>query len=180
MSRVGRKPIKLPAGIHLVPGDGKVVVEGPLGRIEGIMPAGVSLKVEGDVAHVIAPPSTRINRGYQGLMRALLANMVHGVLKGYSRSLEIQGVGYRAELQGKVLKVAAGHSHTDYVNIPEGLKVEIDKSQTKLAIKGNDKQAVGQLAAEIRSIKPPEPYKGKGIKYADEVPRRKAGKAGSK
>ena len=180
MSRVGRKPIKLPAGIRLIPGVGKVVVEGPLGRIEGIMPAGISLKLVDDMAHVVAPPSSRINRGYQGLMRALLANMVHGVLKGYSRSLEIQGVGYRAELQGKVLKVAAGHSHTDYVNIPEGLKVEIDKSQTKLAIKGNDKQAVGQLAAEIRSIKPPEPYKGKGIKYAGEVIRVKAGKAGSK
>ena len=180
MSRVGRKPVRLPAGIKLHIEGGRVAVEGPRGRVAGILPAGVGLRVEADIVHVVAPPSSRINRGYQGLVRALLANMVHGVLKGYSRSLEIQGVGYRAELQGKMLKVAAGHSHTDFVNIPEGLKVEIDKSQTKLDVRGNDKQAVGQLAAEIRSIKPPEPYKGKGIKYADEIIRRKAGKAGSK
>lgn len=180
MSRIGRKPIKVPEKVKITTRDRVVVVEGPLGKLEGIIPEGVKLQIENSVINVVAPRANRANRGYQGLMRALLANMVAGVVTGYERNLEISGVGYKAELKGDELVVAAGYSHIVKLKIPKSIKVGVDKSQTKVSVKGIDKQLVGLIAAQIRGVKEPEPYKGKGIKYAGEVIRRKVGKAGAK
>ncbi len=180
MSRVGRKPIKVPEKVKLTVKEHSIVVEGPLGKIEGLIPEGVKLEIKDGIINVIAPKASRQNRGFQGLMRAVLANMVTGVVKGFERSLEISGVGYKAELKGQDLHVAAGYSHIVKLKVPTGVKVAIDKTQTKLSVTGIDKQLVRQFAAQIRAVKEPEPYKGKGIKYAEEVIRRKVGKAGAK
>lgn len=180
MSRVGRKPIKLPEKVKLTVRERFIIAEGPLGKLEALMPEGVAIETKDGVAHVVAPKASRQNRGYQGLMRAVLANMVAGVVKGYERNLEISGVGYKAELKGDELVIAAGYSHIVKLKMPKGIKVVVDKTQTKVSVKGIDKQLVGQIAAQIRAVKEPEPYKGKGIKYAEEVVRRKVGKAGAK
>jgi large subunit ribosomal protein L6 len=180
MSRIGRKPIKVPEKVKISTRERIVVVEGPLGKLEAILPEGVTVRVEAGVANVVAPKATRGNRGFQGLMRALLANMVHGVVKGYEKQLEINGVGYKAELKGQDVIVSAGYSHLVKLRIPKGLKVAVDKTQTKVSVTGIDKQLVGQFAAQFRGVKVPEPYKGKGIRYANETIRRKVGKAGAK
>ena len=180
MSRIGRKPIKLPEKVKLAVRDRTVTVEGPRGKLDAVIPQGVSIRVDNGVVHIGAPQATRGNRGFQGLMRALLANMVFGVVHGYERTLEISGVGYKAELRGDELVIVAGYSHPVKLKMPKSLKVVIDKSQTKVTLQGFDKQLVGEYAAKIRNVKRPEPYKGKGIKYADEVIRRKVGKAGAK
>jgi large subunit ribosomal protein L6 len=180
MSRVGRKPIAVPEKVKVTVKERHVTVEGPLGKLDAIIPEGVTVKVDKNVINVGAPEAARNNRGYQGLMRALLANMVHGVLHGYERTLEITGVGYKAELKGDTVTFALGYSHLIHLKLPKTIKAVIDKSQTKVTIKGIDKQLVYQIAAQIRSYKKPEPYKGKGVKYAGENIRRKAGKAGAK
>lgn len=180
MSRIGRKPVALPDKVK-VSSSGRVLsVEGPLGKLDAIIPEGVTVAVEGGTASVGAPPPTRGNRGHQGLVRALLANMVVGVTKGYERSLEISGVGYKCELKGDTLTFVLGYTHPIDLKLPKGVQAIVDKSQTKLTIKGIDKQMVGQIAAQIRGYKKPEPYQGKGVKYADETIRRKVGKTGAK
>lgn len=181
MSRIGRKPVTIPEKVKISVAGGTVSVEGPLGKLDLGLPEGVEIEVSEGVANVKAPPATsRVNRGYQGLARALVANMVEGVTKGYEKKLEISGVGYRCEQRGDSLTFSLGYSHTITLKVPEGIIAVIDKSQTKVSIKGIDKQLVGQVAAQIRGYKPPEPYKGKGVKYSDETVRRKVGKSGSK
>jgi large subunit ribosomal protein L6 len=179
MSRIGRKPVEIPAKVKVETRDRVLHVEGPLGGLDAVMPEGVGVALEGNVATVTAPEATRGNQGYRGLVRALLANMVHGVTKGYERTLEISGVGYRAELSGDTLTFQLGYSHPIILKLPKGVQAKVDK-QTVVTVKGTDKQVVGQIAAQIRSYKEPEPYKGKGVKYSDETIRRKVGKAGAK
>lgn len=180
MSRIGRKPIALGDKVQLSTSGRTVKVKGPLGELDAILPEGVKIEVSGDVATVTPPPSARGNRGYQGLVRALLANMVEGVTHGYQRSLAISGVGYKCEHKGQRLVFTLGYSHQIDLDLPKGISAEVDKSQTNVTIKGIDKQLVGQVAAQIRSYKIPEPYKGKGVRYSDETIKRKVGKAGSK
>lgn len=183
MSRIGRKPVIVPDKVKVESKGRSVHVEGPLGKLDAILPEGVTVKVEKQtdrtVALVGAPRITRVNRGFQGLMRAMLANMVYGVTQGYEKTLEITGVGYKAELKGDKLTLALGFTHPVEVTIPKGVTCKIDK-QTIITIKGADRQVVGQLAAQIRGFKKPEPYKGKGVKYSTEVVRRKVGKTGAK
>jgi large subunit ribosomal protein L6 len=155
-------------------------VEGSLGKLEAVLPEGVVVSIESGVATVAAPPASRSSRGHQGMVRAMLANMVRGVVDGYERSLEITGVGYKAEQKGNTITFLLGYSHPIDLELPVGVKALIDKTQTKITIKGIDKQLVGQVCAQIRSFKKPEPYKGKGVKYSDEVIRRKVGKTGAK
>ena len=181
MSRIGRKPIALPDKVTMSVNGESVCVEGPLGKLEQSLPAGLTVEVSDGVARVSPPAKlNRSNKGFLGLGRALLANMVEGVSKGYERKLIITGVGYRAELKGDALTLSLGFSHNIVVTVPEGIKVEVDKSQTKLKFSGIDKQKVGNIAARCRNFKLAEPYKGKGITYEGEVIRRKVGKAGGK
>ena len=181
MSRIGRRPVVIPEKVEISVADAIVKVVGPLGNLELGLPLGVGVKIDEGNALVTAPEArTRTNRGFQGLTRALLANMVEGVTKGYEKTLEISGVGYRCEQRGDSLTFSLGYSHTITMKVPAGITAIIDKSQTKVSIKGIDKQLVGQVAAQIRGYKPPEPYKGKGVKYSDETVRRKVGKSGAK
>jgi large subunit ribosomal protein L6 len=179
MSRIGKKVIKLPAGVKVSTKDNHVHVEGPKGKLDGIVPAGVEVKVVGQEVTMVLKSEERAAGALHGLARSLLANMVEGVTNTFSKTLEINGVGYRAEVKGQSLNLTLGFSHPVVFALPKGITAEVDK-QTKIAIKGVDKQLVGQVAAQIRAIKPPEPYQGKGIKYSDEVIRRKEGKAGAK
>ena len=174
MSRVGRAPIPLTAGVTVLPQGEQVLVEGPKGKLTLTVPAPISVRLDGQQVKVETSDPERGN--LHGLYRALIANMVHGVTEGFSKELEIVGVGYRALLQGKQLSLYVGFSHPVVVPIPEGLTVEVPKP-TIVIIKGADRQLVGQFTANLRHIAPPEPYKGKGIKYAGEIIRRKAGKA---
>ena len=180
MSRIGRKPIRIPEKVKVVQNGRVLTVEGPLSKLTAVIPAGVVVSQEGEVLQIDAPVLSRGSRGYQGLVRALTANMVHGVTRGYEQLLEINGVGYKAELKGDILIFSLGYSHQIELKLPKAITAAVDKSQTKVTVKGSDKQLVGQIAAQIRSFKEPEPYKGKGVKYANEVIRRKAGKAGAK
>ena len=180
MSRIGRKPVVVPDKVSVEAKEGWLHVSGPLGNLKTELPAGVGVSVKDGIASVSEPPATRGNRGYQGLVRALMANMVEGVTKGYQKSLKISGVGYKCEKKGDTLTFTLGYSHTIDLKLPQGLSAEVDKQQTNVTIKGVDKQLVGQVAARIRSFKTPEPYKGKGVMYADETIRRKVGKAGAK
>jgi large subunit ribosomal protein L6 len=179
MSRIGKKIITLPAGVKVTAKEGRVIVEGAKGKIDGILPAGVSVKVTGNTVELIEATEGKNSGAFHGLARALLANMVEGVTNQFSKQLEINGVGYRAEVKGQTLNLTVGFSHPVNIELPKGITAEVEK-QTKITIKGVDKQLVGQVAAEIRAIKPPEPYQGKGIKYATEVIKRKEGKAGAK
>ena len=176
MSRVGKLPITIPDKVKVTFKEGVVFVEGPLGKLNFALPTGVQLKIEGNTLQILRETEAQEVRAKHGLVRALVMNMINGVSKGFSRELDINGVGYRAELKGKSLLFSLGFSHPVDVPVPEGVKVTIDK-QTHLVIQGFDKQKVGQFAADIRSLKKPEPFKGKGIKYAEEIIRRKAGKA---
>jgi large subunit ribosomal protein L6 len=179
MSRIGKKIIALPAGVKVNAKPGSVHVEGPKGKLDGILPAGVEVKITGQELQVVLTSQERNAGAMHGLARSLLANMIEGVTNTFSRQLEINGVGYRAEVKGQSLNLTLGFSHPVVFALPKGITAEVEK-QTKILIKGVDKQLVGQVAAEIRAIKPPEPYQGKGIKYSDEVIRRKEGKAGAK
>lgn len=176
MSRIGRTPVPIPSGVKVTQAAQGMVVEGPKGTLSLTLPAGLSVNLEGQRLLVHCAEGAFSDTALHGLYRALIANAVQGVVAGFSKELEIVGVGFRAQLQGKQLSVQVGFSHPVTVPIPEGISVEVPKP-TSIIVKGVDKHLVGQFAANLRRIAPPEPYKGKGIKYVDEVIRRKAGKA---
>ncbi len=180
MSRIGRMPIAVPAGVTVdIAENNKVTVKGPKGTLERVLPAEMSIKLEGEEVVVARPNDLKRMKSLHGLTRTLIANMITGVTNGYEKVLEINGVGYRAAKQGNKLVLSLGYSHPVEMIDPEGLESVVE-NQTKITIKGIDKEKVGQYAAEIRDKRRPEPYKGKGIKYADEVIRRKVGKTGKK
>ena len=180
MSRIGRMPIAIPAGVTVdIAENNKVTVKGPKGTLERVLPLEMSIKVEGSEVVVTRPNELKKMKSLHGLTRTLIANMVTGVTAGYEKGLEINGVGYRAAKAGKELTLTLGYSHPVVMTDPEGIESILD-GQNKITIKGIDKEKVGQYAAEIRDKRRPEPYKGKGIKYADEVIRRKVGKTGKK
>ena len=179
MSRIGKMPIAIPAGVTVeVAENNKVTVKGPKGTLERVLAPQMEIKVEGNEIVVNRPNDLKQMKSLHGLTRTLINNMVVGVTQGYEKVLEINGVGYRAAKEGKKLNLTLGYSHPVIMEDPEGLESSVD--QNRIIIKGIDKEKVGQYAAEIRSKRGPEPYKGKGIKYADEVIRRKAGKTGKK
>ena len=178
MSRIGKAPVQLQSGVEVRVSEGDVLVRGPKGQLRQRIAPRTSVEVEGGAAQVKRDGDDDEARAMHGLMRALLANMVRGVTQGFERSLDIVGVGYRAQVAGKTLTLNVGFSHPVAMPIPEGLEVRAE-NQTRLVVRGIDKQRVGQFAAEIREVRPPEPYKGKGIRYVDEVVRRKVGKAGA-
>lgn len=178
MSRIGKKPVELPAGVQVSVSDANIVtVKGPLGQLEQQMPRDIQISIEDNQALVTRPSDEKHHCALHGLTRSLLANMVEGVTKGYVRNLELVGVGYRAALQGKDLSLTVGYSHPVVIKAPQGIEFEVP-APNKISVKGIDKQAVGQIAAEIRAVRKPEPYLGKGIKYEGEQIRRKVGKAG--
>ena len=180
MSRIGRMPISLPSNVEVTVGEGNLVtVKGPKGTLTQKLSEKMTLTREDNVIHVTRPNDEKENRALHGLTRALLHNMVVGVTDGYKKTLEVNGVGYRAAKEGHKLVLNIGYSHT--VEVPEidGITIEVPQPN-QIVVSGCDKQKVGQFAAEIREKRPPEPYKGKGIKYADEVIRRKVGKTGAK
>jgi len=170
-------PITIPAGVDVTESGGVVTVKGPKTTLTGSFNKNMSIKIENGAITVARPNDEKKNRSLHGLTRTLIANMVEGVSTGFKKELDINGVGYRAALQGKALTLNVGYSHQVTVDPPEGVAIEVP-SPNKIIISGADKQAVGQFASEVRGVRPPEPYKGKGIKYANEVIRRKEGKAG--
>jgi large subunit ribosomal protein L6 len=175
MSRIGRQPIELPSGVLVAISPGRVQVNGPLGELSQVVPQRMLVE-KTDAEITVARPTDRgDDRALHGLTRTMIANMVEGVTKGFEKHLEIQGVGYRAQLKGRDLELAVGYSHTVTVTPREGIEFEVPVP-TQVIVKGIDKQKVGQTAAEIRKVRPPEPYKGKGIRYRDEQVRRKVGK----
>lgn len=177
MSRIGQMPVTLPTGVEVDIDGHKVVVKGSKGELARSFNERIAFELEEGVVTVIRPDDTREARSLHGLSRALLSNMVLGVTEGFSRELEIQGVGYRAGLKGKDIELQVGFSHPVLVEAPEGVTFEVPEP-TRVIVSGIDKEKVGQVAANIRGVRPPEPYKGKGIRYAGEYVRRKAGKAG--
>ena len=177
MSRVGRKPVPVPKGVTIAVKDGAVSVKGPKGELKRAIPEGVSVKASGQEILVERANDSRENRAKHGMLRAMLANMVKGVSDGWERQLEINGVGYRAEVAGQKLNMALGFSHPVVFELPKGVAAKVDKNN--IILNGIDKELVGATAAKIREIRPPEPYKGKGIRYVDETVRRKVGKAGA-
>ena len=180
MSRIGRMPIDLPAGVEVKIEDGnKVTVKGPKGTLTQNLHPAMNIAQEGNVITVTRPNDLKENRSLHGLTRTLLSNMVVGVTEGYTKKLEVNGVGYRVTKEGNKLVMNLGYSHQVIVEEIEGITIEVPDA-THINITGCDKQKVGQFAAEVREKRPPEPYKGKGIKYVDEVIRRKAGKTGGK
>ena len=180
MSRIGRMPIAVPAGVTVeIAENNKVTVKGPKGTLERVLPAEMDIKMEGSEIVVSRPNDLKKMKSLHGLTRTLIHNMVIGVTEGYEKKLEINGVGYRAQKKGKEITFNLGFSHPVVMTDPEGIETEMD-GQNIIIVKGIDKEKVGQYAAEIRSLRKPEPYKGKGIKYADEVIRRKVGKTGAK
>ncbi len=179
MSRIGRKPIEIPAGVEVKLNGNHVSVKGPKGTLEQEIHKDIKVEMEGNVINVTRPSDEKEHRSLHGLSRTLIANMVEGVTNGYSKVLEVNGVGYRVQKQGKNLVMNLGYSHQ--VTVPEIPGITIDvPGPNKIVISGPDKQLVGQFAAEVREKRPPEPYKGKGIKYETEVIRRKEGKTGKK
>ncbi len=179
MSRIGKKPVDVPAGVAVTVDGRKVTVKGPRGTLTRSLPPIVTVKVDGAVVNVSRPNDETASKAMHGLTRTLVANMVDGVTKGFQKNLEIVGVGYKAENKPWGLLMSLGYSHQIEVKAPEGIKLNAP-TPTSIVIDGANKEVVGQVAAEIRSLRPPEPYKGKGVKYQGEVVRRKAGKAGGK
>jgi large subunit ribosomal protein L6 len=177
MSRIGRKPIPLPDGVDVDIAPGRVSVKGPKGELAQTVSPEMTVALDDGVVTVARPTDRGQHRALHGLTRSLVANMVEGVTEGFERQLEIQGVGYRARLQGRNLELSVGYSHTVTVEAPEGIEFEVPQP-TQVIVRGIDKQLVGEMAARIRRVRPPEPYKGKGIRYAGEQVRRKVGKAG--
>ena len=179
MSRIGKKPVVIPAGVTVNVAEGNVVtVKGPKGELTNTFNADMNIKVEGNVLTVSRPTDEANHRALHGLTRTLIANMIEGVEKGFAKELEVNGVGYRAEKKGNQLVMRLGYSHEVIMDEIPGITVEVNGN--KITVRGIDKQVVGQFAAEVRGKRPPEPYKGKGIKYVDEVIRRKVGKTGGK
>jgi large subunit ribosomal protein L6 len=177
MSRVGKAPITVPGNVEVTLSEGTVIIKGPQGLLERALPGEITVRRDAEQLVVERPNDERKNRALHGLTRTLVANMVTGVTQGFSKELEIVGVGYRAALKGpRDLELALGFSHPVFVNAPEGVTFEVPVP-TRITVKGIDKEVVGQVAADIRKIRKPEPYKGKGVRYAGEVVLRKAGKA---
>ena len=178
MSRIGKSPIPVPSSVNVAVEDRRVTVTGPKGTLSRDLPGAIELRQEDGTLYAERPDDERQNRALHGLTRSLVNNMVVGVTDGFQKELEIVGVGYRAEAQGpSALRLALGFSHPVVVNAPDGVTFEVP-GPTRVLVKGIDKEAVGQVAANIRAIRKPEPYKGKGVRYVDERVRRKAGKAG--
>jgi large subunit ribosomal protein L6 len=175
MSRIGRKPIPIPQGVKVQVDGGTVRADGPKGKLAQPIPAGLSAKVENSLLVISRSGDDRKVRALHGLARALVANMVSGVKDGFERKLEIVGIGYRAQMQGRAIQLSLGYSHPVIFPLPEGVTAEIDK-QTAITLRGPDKAVLGETAARLRMLRKPDPYKGKGIRYADEVIRRKVGK----
>ena len=175
MSRIGNKPIELPAGVSVSLSPGRVMVNGPLGELSQNVPQRISIEQRDGELVITRPTERGEDRALHGLTRTLVANMVHGVTKGFEKTLEIQGVGYRAAMRGADLELNVGFSHAVLKKAPQGITFEVPQP-TQIVVKGIDKQMVGQTAAEIRKVRPPEPYKGKGIRYEGEYVRRKVGK----
>jgi len=176
MSRIGRRPIEVPSGVTVeVSAGGRVNVQGPLGKLEQQVPARIQIVQEDGVLNVTRPTDRGPHRSLHGLTRTLVANMVEGVTNGYEKRLEIQGVGYRAALKGKNIELSVGYSHTVQIDAPDGVEFEVPQP-TQIIVKGSSKQVVGEIAAQIRKVRPPEPYKGKGIRYVGEYVQRKVGK----
>jgi large subunit ribosomal protein L6 len=175
MSRIGRQPIPVPAGVSVSISPGRVMVNGPLGELAQEVPQRIDVAHEDGELRVTRPTERGQDRALHGLTRTLVANMVEGVTKGFEKRLEIQGVGYRAALRGTSLELSVGYSHTVVKDAPDGITFEVP-TPTEIVVRGIDKQRVGQVAAEIRKVRPPEPYKGKGIRYQGEYVARKVGK----
>jgi large subunit ribosomal protein L6 len=175
MSRIGKRPIELPAGVNVSLSPGRVMVNGPLGELQQQVPQRMQIEQRDGEIVVTRPTERGEDRALHGLTRTLIANMVEGVTKGFEKRLEIQGVGYRAALKGTDLELSVGYSHTVVIKPRQGISFEVPVP-TQIVVKGTDKQVVGQTAAEVRSVRPPEPYKGKGIRYEGEYVRRKVGK----
>jgi large subunit ribosomal protein L6 len=175
MSRIGRQPIELPTGVSVSLSPGRVMVNGPLGELSQQVPQRMTIEQENGTITVARPTERGDDRALHGLTRSLIANMVEGVTNGFSKRLEIQGVGYRASLRGVDLELNVGFSHPVVLKAPQGITFEVP-TPTEVIVKGIDKQQVGQTAAEVRKVRPPEPYKGKGIRYEGEYVRRKVGK----
>jgi large subunit ribosomal protein L6 len=177
MSRVGKKPVEVPDGVDVKIDGNAVTVKGAKGELNRMFHERIGFDITNGVINVTRPDDSRESRALHGLSRALLSNMVVGVSDGFRKELEIQGVGYRATLKGQDLELSVGFSHTVTVTAPEGITFEVPEP-TRITVSGIDKEQVGQIAADIRKVRPPEPYKGKGIRYVGEYVRRKAGKAG--
>lgn len=177
MSRIGRKPIAVPAGVEVKIDGCNVTVKGPKGELSGSFSPKIAIELDGAVINVTRPDDLAESRSLHGLTRTLVANMVEGVSKGFTKNLEIVGIGYKAAMEGKELVINVGYSHPVRMLPPEGLTVTTP-APNQISVNGADKQVVGQFAAEVRGVRPPEPYKGKGIRYAGEVVRHKEGKAG--
>lgn len=178
MSRIGRLPVVIPKGVDIQIDGATVRVKGPKGEMMQTFPPSMQISIENNVLEVKRATDGRIDRSLHGMTRSLINNMVVGVSAGFEKILEINGVGYRAEIQGKNLVLYVGYSHPVVVEPPQGISFDVDMKTRQIKVMGYDKQMVGQIAADIRKVRPPEPYQGKGIKYLDEKIRRKAGKAG--
>ncbi len=188
MSRVGKKPVPVPSGVNVTIKNATIAIKGPKGELKRAIPTGVNAKLEAGQVVVTRAGNSRDERSCHGLLRALVANMVKGVTDGYTRQLEINGVGYRAEVTGSKLNLVVGLSHPVEFALPAGVQAKAEKAKSTvnpgqdavlLTISGSDKEIVGQLVSKIRNVRPPEPYKGKGIKYLEEKLRRKVGKTGA-
>ena len=178
MSRIGKQPITLPKGVEVKVGDAEVSVKGPKGTLTTAVADCLEYPVDGDTVTVTRQDETRVTRSQHGLRRTLLANCVEGVTNGFSKTLEVNGVGYRVAVKGNTIELALGFSHPVLVDLPKGLEAKVEGQ--KLTLSGMDKELVGEIAAQIRRLRKPEPYKGKGIRYENEQVRRKVGKSGGK
>jgi large subunit ribosomal protein L6 len=179
MSRVGRKPVDIPKGVAVTVDDGMIRVKGPKGQLERQVPPEMMVEIDDGTVKVQRPSDSGRHRAMHGLARSLIANMVEGVTDGFSKALEIQGVGYRAETKPQGVRLVVGYSHPVEYDAPSGIEIVVE-TPTSVKVVGIDKEVVGQVAAELRRVRPPEPYKGKGIRYVGEQVRRKAGKTGGK
>jgi len=176
MSRIGKKPVPIPSGVKVEVKDGVVIVEGPKGKLQQTLRNQVKVEVENNQVLVKRFSDSKFDKSVHGLYRALIANMIKGVNEGYTKALEIVGVGFKAQMEANCLKMQVGYSHPVIFPVPEGIKIETPK-QTQIVVRGIDKEKVGEVASEIRYLCPPEPYKGKGIRFAGEYIKRKVGKA---
>ena len=179
MSRIGKQPVVVPKGVDVSIANDLVTVKGPKGQLQVKLLPGVSAAIENGSINLTRANNERETRSFHGLLRALLANATTGVSEGWSKQLEIVGIGYRAENQGKSVIFSLGYSHPIDFAVPDGIEIDVDGKANKITVRGIDRQQVGQIAAEIRGLRPPEPYKGKGVRYSDERVRTKAGKQGA-